>query len=223
MPFSEYKSANSDCLWKALQSALDESDIPHTDINLKEVMDPWIKQKGYPLIYVTRDYSAGTMTLVQKDFRLIDAQSHEDDNEDKDEDDQRAWWVPINYATESKPDFASVRPTNWLKPNDNLTIDGISADDWVIVNTQQSGNYNDIELHNSYIRKKLLKVYKSIEGQFLNFHMQRSLCIMITRNTDTRELLDSHSELLLNYQQFLVFKLHTKPNRINCKINFLVT
>ncbi|CAL7935734.1 unnamed protein product [Xylocopa violacea] len=137
----EYNSANPDDIWNAMQSALDASKVSHDGFKVKEVMDAWIKQKRYPLVYVNRDYATGTITLSQKDFGLIDVHEHDETEEYEDEDKQFEWWIPINYATKRNLDFANTRFTHWLKPNENLTIRGVDPDDWIIVNKQQSGYY----------------------------------------------------------------------------------
>nr|XP_034174631.1 aminopeptidase N-like isoform X2 [Osmia lignaria] len=137
----EYDSADPDCLWSALQSALDKSNVPHSDFNVKEVMDTWIKQKRYPLVTVERNYSTGEVKLRQEDFALVDVHIHANSTEYKDEKEKYQWWVPITYATESNPDFSDIGSIKWLKPQEVLTIDGIDPDDWIIVNKQQSGYY----------------------------------------------------------------------------------
>ncbi|KAL6262281.1 hypothetical protein P5V15_007376 [Pogonomyrmex californicus] len=48
----QFGSVTSDDLWNALQSVLDESDVPHDDYKLKDVMDTWLKQRHYPVIHV---------------------------------------------------------------------------------------------------------------------------------------------------------------------------
>jgi len=50
------------------------------------------------------------------------------------------WWVPINFATYTDPDFSSTLATHWLSPEtEELVIDGIDPQDWIIVNIQQTG------------------------------------------------------------------------------------
>ncbi|XP_026673576.1 aminopeptidase N-like [Ceratina calcarata] len=141
----EYSSANSDSLFEALQKALDASTVPHDGYKIKEVMDTWIKQRRYPLVSVIRDKASGKITLSQADFAQIDQHMHSDDNDEyKDENVQHQWWVPVTYATETNPDFSNTVPTHWLKPNENLTIDGINPDDWIVVNKLQAGYYRVI-------------------------------------------------------------------------------
>lgn len=117
--------------------------MPHDDLDVKQVMDFWIRRERYPLVYVNRNYSTGTVTITQKDFGLVDVHRINDTDGLKDE--HYEWWVPINYATKENPDFSDTRPTHWLKPREKLTIDGINLDGWVIINKQQSGNYKSVK------------------------------------------------------------------------------
>jgi len=129
--FSEYSSVTPDDLWKALQDAVDESDVPHDDFKVKEVMDTWFEQAGYPIVTIERDYATGKIRATQR--RFLYPESNSESNE--------AWWIPINFATQSNLDFSSTLATHWLKPQDeSLTIEGVDVDDFIIVNKQLMGN-----------------------------------------------------------------------------------
>lgn len=52
------------------------------------------------------------------------------------------WYIPINIATKSNPDFKNISPQAWLEPNKPLTWDNkIKSDDWLIVNKEASFYY----------------------------------------------------------------------------------
>ncbi|XP_076637043.1 uncharacterized protein LOC143349583 [Colletes latitarsis] len=124
----EYGSVTSDDLWEAMQSVLNKTD--YANIQMKEVMDSWIEQTGYPLVTVTRNYTTGNVTIRQEPSPF---------SRDKT---MRKWWIPINYATKSAPDFSKTKPIHWLRPSDkDITIQGIDVDDWIIVNLQHTGYY----------------------------------------------------------------------------------
>ncbi|XP_024878008.1 aminopeptidase N-like [Temnothorax curvispinosus] len=128
----EYSSATPDDLWEALQDALDESDVPHDDFKVKEVMDTWFDQARYPLVTVNRDYATGEIKISQE---IIKHQTI-DNNENE------AWWIPLNFATQSNLDFSSTLATHWLKPHDvDVKIEGIDTNDWIIVNKHLTGFY----------------------------------------------------------------------------------
>ncbi|XP_025270275.1 puromycin-sensitive aminopeptidase-like protein, partial [Camponotus floridanus] len=129
----QFNSATSDDLWNALQTVLDESDVPHNAYRLKEVMDTWIKQRHFPIVHVNRNNDTNQIILTQEHFRP--------ESEDKHVDNDR-WWIPLTFATQTNPDFSNTLPTHWLTPQDqNITIDGIDPNDWIIVNLQQMGYY----------------------------------------------------------------------------------
>ncbi|XP_036150482.1 aminopeptidase N-like [Monomorium pharaonis] len=129
----EFSSVTSDDLWNALQTALDESDIPHNTYRLKEVMDTWLKQRHYPLVRVTRNYNTNE-TIITQEHYYPKRENHSVDSD--------KWWIPVTFTTESNPDFSNTLPTHWLKPQDeNINIEGVDSNDWIIVNIQQMGYY----------------------------------------------------------------------------------
>ncbi|KYM78422.1 Aminopeptidase N [Atta colombica] len=124
--FSEYGSTTPDDLWNAMQTALDESDVPHEHYRIKEVMDTWMNQKSYPEVNVMKNYTTGEITISQKCVCW--------------EETNNKWWIPITFATQSNPNFSSTVPRYWLQPNQNITFK-IDPYDWIIVNVQQTGYY----------------------------------------------------------------------------------
>ena len=59
-----YQSAVPDDVWLSLQQQVDEEGVilPTT---IKEIMDTWTLQMGFPLIEVTRDYGTGGAVVTQ--------------------------------------------------------------------------------------------------------------------------------------------------------------
>lgn len=116
----------TDDLWTSLQVVYDEENGDEQLLNIKEIMDPWLEQKGYPILTVTRDYNTGVTNVSQKM-----AQSYDVDNK---------WTIPLTYATKSNPNFTSTAPIMWINKNEvNITIPNIDKDDWIILNIQQRG------------------------------------------------------------------------------------
>jgi len=99
-------------------------------------MNDWISHTHYPLLKVTRNYSARTVTVSQKSF----------DNHMYNQD---RWWIPITYTWQSGSNFGLTFPKVWLDPNvQNLTLEEIyDNDDWFIANIRQIGKYSSIDLH----------------------------------------------------------------------------
>jgi len=101
-------------------------------------MNTWIEQKGYPLITVTRDQHTGNIKITQEHFQPYKIMT-ERKNTTSDTKNMK-WWVPINFATRTDPDFSSTLATHWLPPEaEELVIDDIDPQDWIIVNIQQTG------------------------------------------------------------------------------------
>lgn len=128
--FSQFSSANSDDLWAAMQAALDESNVPHDNYKVKEVMDTWTKQSDYPLVTVIRNYKTGETTISQKHF-------HPRKEENKSKKLNNVWSIPVTFTTNTNRDFSNTVPNYWLK-DQNLTLQ-TGPVDWIIVNLQQTG------------------------------------------------------------------------------------
>ncbi|KAJ8889458.1 hypothetical protein PR048_008957 [Dryococelus australis] len=129
-----YGVSDPDQLYSSLQEQLNESSELY--INVKEVMDTWTNQKGYPVITVTRDYKAGTATVEQDRFLLKRAGETANTQQYK-------WWVPISLTSSTSADFQTTPPSSWLEPtHDQLHLTGVaSSNDWLILNIQQTGYY----------------------------------------------------------------------------------
>lgn len=61
----KYGNAAQDDLWKALTDRAHKDGTLCNNMSVKEVMDFWTLQTGYPLITVQRDYEKGTVTVSQ--------------------------------------------------------------------------------------------------------------------------------------------------------------
>ncbi|XP_011701751.1 PREDICTED: aminopeptidase N-like isoform X2 [Wasmannia auropunctata] len=124
----QFSSAIPDDLWNAIQSALDKSDVPHEGYRIKEVMNSWMDQNGYPVVKVVRNYTTGKVTISQTC------------SWDYVSDDNNKWWIPVTFATQSNPDFSNTVPSFWLRPDQNISFT-IDPNDWIILNLQQTGYY----------------------------------------------------------------------------------
>lgn len=65
----KYSNAEQDDLWRSLTDEAHREDTLSKDITLKEIMDTWTLQTGYPVLKVIRDYSTDTLTLSQVSTR----------------------------------------------------------------------------------------------------------------------------------------------------------
>lgn len=104
-----FKNAEQDNLWEELtkQGHLDESLDP--ELNIKEIMDTWTLQKGYPVVQVNRN--GNSLHIAQKWFLLNNiGENVKDLNENK-------WYVPFTFTTKNELNFDFESKTQWLKPN----------------------------------------------------------------------------------------------------------
>ncbi|KAK0172897.1 hypothetical protein PV328_006162 [Microctonus aethiopoides] len=153
----QYGVVTPDDLWAVMPEIYDSSE----EIKIKDVMNPWFEQKGYPIVKVVRNYENGTAVVTQSP-NLASESSNK-------------WYIPINFATESEPSCTCTLPTHWLKPNDtNVTIKELNKDDWLIVNLKQSGYYRV-----DYDEANWLKIAKYLNSEnFTNIHVLNRVQIM---------------------------------------------
>lgn len=68
MPFlfgRAYKSACQSDLWDALTEQAQKDRIMDNTLTVKDVMDTWILQPGFPVVNVTRNYEIDTLIVSQ--------------------------------------------------------------------------------------------------------------------------------------------------------------
>lgn len=135
----EHNVANSNDLFDAIEEKSKPAGI--TPKPMKELMDNWVNKKGYPIITVSRDYTAENVQIHQEYFSTV--KPKETTEKENKEEEKVHWWVPINYATEEKIDFEETKATQWLEPEKNLTIEKLNSSQWLILNKQQTGTFNN--------------------------------------------------------------------------------
>ncbi|XP_017039013.1 aminopeptidase Ey-like [Drosophila ficusphila] len=134
-----YKNAEQDNLWESLTQAAHKYRALPKSYDIKSIMDSWTLQTGYPVINVTRDYSARTAKLSQERYLLNTqiSRAHRGG----------CWWVPLSYTTQGVQDFNNTAPKAWMECGKNgeslpKTIQDLPGpDQWVIFNTQLSTLY----------------------------------------------------------------------------------
>ena len=99
-------------------------------------MDTWVNQKGYPVLNAKRCYEMNIIELTQQRFLSYKPESSDNDTH------EYKWYIPINYVTESRPEFEYTTPSAWLEPNKILALKLSGTNkDWVIFNVQQTGSF----------------------------------------------------------------------------------
>ncbi|KAL7640964.1 UNVERIFIED_CONTAM: hypothetical protein RMT77_008101 [Armadillidium vulgare] len=130
-----FKSAVQDDLWRHLTQQAHKDKTLDKNLTVKEIMDTWTLQKGFPVLNVVTDDRNGTATLTQERFLLSKNASSSNTS------DSYRWWIPISFASESNPNFNVTNPKFWLSPNESRKIIEINKTGWVIFNNKQTGVY----------------------------------------------------------------------------------
>lgn len=97
-------------------------------------MDTWTLQTGFPVVNVRRNYPGRSAALTQERFLLLG-------NDSKAE--TQNWWVPITFTNQRELKFENVPTKHWIRNVASLAVTdlGANANEWVIVNVQQTGYY----------------------------------------------------------------------------------
>lgn len=133
----QYSNAYQDYLFRHLTTAGHEDGTLPQDMTMKEVMDSWTLQAGYPVITVNRSEDGTSAIISQERFWS----SHESTGE--------TWWVPLTYTSQDNPNFENTQPMVWMsKEEREISVGSLPGkDQWVIFNIQETGfyrvNYDD--------------------------------------------------------------------------------
>lgn len=146
----KYQSAEQNDLWRHLTQAAREDGMLVGEMSVKEVMDSWTLQKGYPVISLARN---GTTATLTQNWFLLDDKAREVGPSKNSSSEGQGWWVPISYTTKDFSDFHDTHPRYWMAPTkEPLQITGLPEESqWVVLNIQQTGyyrvNYNNNNWH----------------------------------------------------------------------------
>ncbi|XP_077977434.1 aminopeptidase N-like [Glandiceps talaboti] len=128
-----YGSVNTDDLWQALEKA----DSDHGGTDVKGMMDSWALQAGVPVVMVTR-VGRDSVKIQQSQFIEISDGTLQEDLQET-----HKWNIPLTFTHQAEKEFQ--RPsTAWLladNEEDTIKIQGLSNDDWILFNINQTGYY----------------------------------------------------------------------------------
>lgn len=60
-----YQNACQNDLWDAMTEQAQKDRVMDNTLTVKDVMDTWILQSGFPVVNVTRDYQSDTLNVSQ--------------------------------------------------------------------------------------------------------------------------------------------------------------
>lgn len=139
-------------MWEELtkQAHLDETlDL---ELNIKDIMDTWTLQKGYPVINIdTKCYYCNNnydddyyyINITQNWFLLNPISTNNNNNQTSD----YKWYIPFTYTTSNELNFNFETKPIWFKKNDTSIQIKInnnnnnSNETWLIGNIKHSGYY----------------------------------------------------------------------------------
>ncbi|KAH8236553.1 hypothetical protein KR026_005123 [Drosophila bipectinata] len=123
---NKYTAANPTKLFEGIAKAAVEENyaVPAT---IAEMMGSWTDQGGVPVLTVTRNYENGSFTIRQDTY-----------TNDKDYTNDKLWYVPVNYADASNPDFRNTEATEYLLKQREITVNaGLDNANWLLLNKKQ--------------------------------------------------------------------------------------
>ena len=113
----EFSNANQDNLWQELTAQGHFDSTLDRSLTIKEIMDTWTLQKGYPVVNVHRSYnnesSSSVMHIRQSWFllnpssKILNTAAYH----------KYKWFVPFTFTTKSDLSFEFESKPYWLKPN----------------------------------------------------------------------------------------------------------
>ena len=109
----QYKTANQDNLWDELTQQGHRDNKLDANITIKEIMDTWTLQKGYPVVQVNNWNN--TLVVTQKWF-LLNPTNLVQNLEDQSEFESYRWYIPFTYTTSNELNFRFDTLPVWFKP-----------------------------------------------------------------------------------------------------------
>ncbi|KFB52686.1 AGAP013001-PA-like protein [Anopheles sinensis] len=136
----KYQSANQDDLWEYLTNEARRGGIFDEHTSVKEIMDTWTLQTGFPVVSVLRNYDMNSIVFRQERFSFANALNSSDPALLGE---RFLWWIPITYTTLGESNFRQTKPNIWMKAEASLEMNNhdIPSHDWIVVNVQQTGYY----------------------------------------------------------------------------------
>ncbi|KAL6262287.1 hypothetical protein P5V15_007381 [Pogonomyrmex californicus] len=132
-----YQSAEQNDLWYALTKQAHQDKVLDPNVTVKEIMDTWTLQTGFPVVTVTRNYKNGSVSLTQERFLLRNSATIVTSESEP------LWWVPITYTSEKQLNFNNTQPMKWMKAERSIILNDldVSSSQWILFNVQETGYY----------------------------------------------------------------------------------
>ncbi|XP_053097825.1 thyrotropin-releasing hormone-degrading ectoenzyme-like isoform X2 [Pangasianodon hypophthalmus] len=140
----EYGNTARDDLWNSFSQALQREG---KDISIKEVMDGWTLQMGYPVVTISKHESLeNTVTISQEHFLYDkDAKIHHRQLFNK----SLQWQIPLNLALGNFSHMSSESLIWISNKTETHRVGRIGEETWLLGNINQTGYFRvNYDLHN---------------------------------------------------------------------------
>ncbi|CAH1717236.1 unnamed protein product [Chironomus riparius] len=178
-----FKAATPQDLFASIQDVLNE-ELPENNVNFDSIMSSWVYQAGYPLVSISRTQD-GVLVLTQRRYP-------EGSNE--------VYSIPLSFATKAQPNFDKKTVSAWMLdqkvevPQESY---GMSGDDWIVLNVQQTGYYR--VTYSSDLWKSLAKGLLENHNQFHLVNRRVLLSELMLGYSTLKELMATDVLEVLSY------------------------
>ncbi|XP_050088642.1 aminopeptidase N [Anopheles aquasalis] len=126
----QFDNAMQDDLWDILTAEGHRAGTLPTVLGVKQIMETWTLQPGYPVITFERN---GTVLTVSQQRYLLPSRNSSDDTR---------WYIPLTIVTESQHTHEPLK-VHWF-PYENATIQlrvDVESDEYFYANADRAGYY----------------------------------------------------------------------------------
>ncbi|ALC46775.1 sda, partial [Drosophila busckii] len=209
-----YRNMDRDDLWAYLTHHGHEKGTLPKDLNVKQIMDSWITQAGYPVVNVERN---GLDLILRQERYLLPSRNPADHSR---------WYIPINFETDERRKGDNI-PTHWMSQDEQqLVINDVftstnNSDNVVYLNLNRQSYYRVNYDVNSWLALK--KNFSSLpritraqllddalhlsQAEYLTYDIPLTFLMELFTAVDD-ELLWSAAKPGLNY---LIYNLKREP------------
>ncbi|TST22535.1 Thyrotropin-releasing hormone-degrading ectoenzyme [Bagarius yarrelli] len=138
----QYGNTARDDLWNSFSQAVRREG---RDINIKEVMDGWTLQMGYPVVTISRNQSLENSISFSQEHFLYDMDAKIHQFSDK----SLQWQIPLNLAVGNISHISSVSLIWISNKTETQRVGRIGEETWLLGNINQTGYFRvNYDLHN---------------------------------------------------------------------------
>ncbi|KAL1506799.1 hypothetical protein ABEB36_006093 [Hypothenemus hampei] len=127
----KYDNADRNDLFNTLTEEAHKRGSLLSNETVKQIMDTWTEQAGFPVLNVSPDYSRNILKIVQKRFLTNNPSPG----------DRSLWWLPISFTTSLSHDLESTKPTFWMRGDKEIVEEIGPIGEWYLLNLNQTGYY----------------------------------------------------------------------------------